>query len=80
MAHLSGTGNDSLPRGGSLDTGLCSWMFKKELFKEHSQAAVTVLRTSVTRSLLVADCTEKLTALSENRVSIIRTPGPSGIT
>ncbi len=45
-----------------------------------SQAAVAALAASGTKSLLVADCMEKLTALSEiNQVTIMWVPGHSGI-
>ncbi len=45
-----------------------------------SQTAVAALAASGTKSLLVADCREKLTVLSEvNRVTIMWVPGHSGI-
>ncbi len=53
---------------------------KKELFKEQiiicsdSQPAITAQGASVTRLLLVADCTEKLIALTEkNRIFTVWT-------
>ncbi len=59
---------------------------KKKLFKEQiiifsdSEVAITALGASMTRSLLAADCMERLTALSEkNRASIVWTLGYSSI-
>ncbi len=46
----------------------------------YSQAAVAALAASGTKSLLVTDCIEKLTVLSEvNQVTIVGVPGHSGI-
>ncbi len=59
---------------------------RKRLLKEQitickdNQAAVLPQAASGTKSLLVADCTEKLTVLLEiNQVTIIWVPGHSGI-
>ncbi len=59
---------------------------RKRLVKEQivictdSQAAVAALAASGTKSLLVADCIEKPTVLSEvNQVAIMWVPGHSGI-
>ncbi len=59
---------------------------KKELAKEQiiictdSQAAFAALAASEITSLLIADCTEKLTTLSEeNQVTVMRAPEHSSI-
>ncbi len=59
---------------------------RKRLMKEHttictgSQVAVAALGASGTKSLLVANCIEKLTALSEvNQVTLMWVPGHSRI-
>ncbi len=72
---------------GCGNTGLCdSSCLRKILMKEQitiytdSQAAVAALAASGTKSLLVTDCIEKLTVLSEvNQVTIMCVPGHGGI-
>ncbi len=65
---------------------ICVCILRKILVKKQitirtdSQEAVAALRASGTKSLHVADCIEKLTALSElNQVTIMWVPGHNGI-
>ncbi len=66
--------------------GCVTSCLRKRLVKEQitictdSQAAVAALAASGTKSLLVAECIEKLTVLSEvNQVTIMWVPRHSGI-
>ncbi len=88
VAHLTGKGCYSLSGrgcGAAILECVTSYLIKR-LVKESiticidSQAAVAALVAGGTKLLLVADCMEKLTVLSEvNHVTIMRVPGHSGI-
>ncbi len=86
MAHLTGTGCYSLSVEVAAILDSTTSCLRKRLVKEKitictdGQVAVAALAASGTKSLLVADCIEKLTVqLEVNQVTLMWVPGYSGI-
>ncbi len=84
--HISGQDATAFQARVAAILDLSTSCLRKRLAKEQitictdSQVAVAALGASGTKSHLVADCVEKMTALSEvNQVTIMSVPGPRGI-
>ncbi len=85
MSRPTGTGSNSLPAEVVEILACVAGCLKTKLFREQvticsDSQMVIVLESSLTKLLLVIDCTEKLTALSENQVFIVWIPEHSGFT
>ncbi len=82
MAHPTWKESDSLSNGDSRNSCLYTWMSMREAVQRidyhllRYSGAITALGASVIRSLLAADCLEKLTASSvKKRGFLVQTLG-----